>query len=95
MSYLRFISDPSNRRNAVLASLASLRSELYARQAKRARHQAGGVEEEVGDEEVLDEQAGVLRGALAFRYYPAGACGGGGGGGGRARGVRLWKMWCD
>ena len=68
VSYLRFISSRANRRYAVLASLARLREELYARQAKRARHQTeedDAVEEEAL-EVVLEEQAGVLRGTLAF-----------------------------
>ena len=68
-AYLRFISSRANRRYAVIASLARLRSELYARQAKRARHQADDdavEEEEEEEEEVLEDQAGVLSGALAF-----------------------------
>ena len=68
-AYLRFISSRANRRYAVLASLARLRDELYARQATRARHQADDdavEEDEKEDEEVLEEQAGILNGALAF-----------------------------
>ena len=72
-AYMRFLSSRSraNRRCAVLASsLMRLRDELYARQAERARHQADAdaVEEEEDEEEdeVLEVQAGVLNGALAF-----------------------------
>ncbi len=56
-----------NRRYAVLASLACLRSELYARQATRNARQAfdDAVENGKGKGEVLEEQ-GVLRGTLAF-----------------------------
>ena len=68
----------ANRRYAVLASLARLTRELYARQAKRARRQGGedaaaaaaAAEEEVVVVEeqvvVVEEQAGGLRGKLAF-----------------------------
>ena len=76
-SYLRFISSRARcakLRVAVLASLARLRFELYARQAKRARladddavENAEEEEEEEEEEEMLEqEQAGVLNGALAF-----------------------------
>ena len=67
VSYLRF-SVRASRRYAVLASLARLRDELYARQAKRARHQQADDDalEEEDEEEELEEQAGVLRGVLAF-----------------------------
>ena len=51
-------------RCAVLASLARLRFELYARQAKRARHQDDDAAAEEEEEE--EEQVGVLRGVLAF-----------------------------
>ena len=74
-AYLRIFCR-ANRRYAVLASLARLRDELYARQAKRARHQAEDddaveeeeeeEEEEELEEEELEEEAGVLRGELAF-----------------------------
>ena len=70
--YLRFISSRA-RSVAVLASLARLRLELYARQAKRARRLAGedaaaaaAEEEEEEVVVVVEEQAGVLRGKLAF-----------------------------
>ena len=71
VSYLRFLFRVSSR-YAVLASLARLRSELYARQAKRARiAYADAVQEEDEEEDeeeevVPEEQVGVLRGALAF-----------------------------
>ena len=71
VSYLRFFNRAS-RRYAVLASLARLRDELYARQAKRARHQTDDDAEEEQEEEqeeeevVLEEQAGVLNGESAF-----------------------------
>ncbi len=74
-SYLRFISSRARcakLRLAVLASLARLRFELYARQAKRARLAdddavENAEEEEEEEEEMLEEeQAGVLNGALAF-----------------------------
>ena len=65
-----FIYRRANRRYAVLASTARPRDELYARQAKRARRQeADGdavAEEDEEVLEVLEEQAGVLRGVLAF-----------------------------
>ena len=65
-SYLRFISSRANRRYTVITSLTRLRAELYARQAKRTRR--AGADEAVDNEEeqVEVEQAGVLRGALAF-----------------------------
>ena len=75
-SYLRFISSrarSANRRYAVLASLARLTRELYARQAKRARRQGGedaaaaaAAAEEEEEVVVVEEQAGGLRGKLAF-----------------------------
>ena len=72
VSYLRLFRRAS-RRYAVLASLARLRSELYARQAKHARLADDDAVEEEEEEEVeeeeeeeQEEQAGVLRGELAF-----------------------------
>ena len=67
----------ANRRYAVLASLARRLLELHARQAKSASRQAGedaaaaaAAEEEEEEEEeevlVVKEQAGGLRGKLAF-----------------------------
>ena len=67
--FLRWRRRVPRQRYAVLASLARLRDELYARQAKRGRlaHDEAAEEEEEEEEElVLEEQAGVLRGALAF-----------------------------
>ena len=67
--FLRWRRRVPNQRYAVLASLARLRLELYARQAKRARlayDEAAEEEEEDEEEEVLEEQAGVLMGTLAF-----------------------------
>ena len=64
-AYLRFVHR-ANRRYAVLASLARLRDELYARQAKRARHQQAEDDAVDVDEDEVEEQAGVLRGVLAF-----------------------------
>ena len=70
--YTRFSRCGVYRRVAVLESLARLRSELYARQAKRATMQADDGEaekkedEDEEDEEQEVQQAGVLRGALAF-----------------------------
>ena len=81
MSYLRFFVRAS-RRYTVLASLARLRFELYARQAKRARladDDAMKEEEEEDDEEeekeeeeeemLEQEQAGVLNRALAVAAH--------------------------
>ena len=76
-SYLRFISSrarSANRRYAVLASLARLTRELYARQAKRARRQGGEdaaaaaatAAAAAAEVVVVEEQAGGLRGKLAF-----------------------------
>ena len=67
VKYLRFRCRVS-RRVAVLASLARLSLELHARHAKRARRQAGedAAAEEEEEEVVVDEQAGGLRGKLAF-----------------------------
>ena len=67
-SYLRLISSRANRRYAVLASLARLRSELYAHQAAddALEEEDEKEEEALEEEEELEEQAGVLRGALAF-----------------------------
>ena len=62
----------ANRRYAVLASLARLTRELYARQAKRAGEDAAAataaaaMEEEEEEVVVVEEQAGGLRGKLAF-----------------------------
>ena len=68
--FLRWRRRVPRQRYAVVASLARLRDELYARQAKRARldydDAAKEDEEEEEEEEVLEEQAGVLRGTLAF-----------------------------
>ena len=64
--FLRWRRRAPNQRYAVLASLARLRLELYARQAKRARLAYAEAAEEDEEEEVLKDQAGVLRGALAF-----------------------------
>jgi hypothetical protein len=68
VSYLRLFRRAS-RRYAVLASLARLRLELYARQAKRARiaYEDPVEEEDENEEEENEEEvAGALRGALAF-----------------------------
>ena len=67
VSYLRFISSRAYRRYLVLASLARLRDELYARQAKRARLAADGAARSTGEEEEEEEEeAGSLMGVLAF-----------------------------
>ena len=66
--FLRWRRRVPRQRYAVLASLARLRDELYARQAKRARlaYDDAAEQEEEEDAVVPEEQAGVLRGALAF-----------------------------
>ncbi len=58
--FLRWRRRAPNQRYAVLASLARLRLELYARQAKRARLAYAEAAEEDEEEEVLEEQAGAL-----------------------------------
>ena len=78
VAYLRFISSRARcakLRVAVIASLARLREELYARQAKRARlaydDAVENAEEEEEEEEddgigIEEQAAGSLMGVLAF-----------------------------
>ena len=65
-AYPRFLSSRANRRYAVLTSLARFCDELYARLARRARHQADDYAVVEEEEVVLEDQAGVFNGALAF-----------------------------